>query len=502
MIALDSKPVDHLVSTIFIITASAVVTLAVLIAGITCNQAFALALTLIVLTLWWYNRVNGLITGLIFFVTKAFFVRVAFAFDYVMSTTGRDLLSITPAIVLASLILFQLFEHYSSGERILSGRTRLLLGSFSIFCVLSVLNPANTVINGLAGLERNILPNMLIFLTASFIFRSQSDLQKLVKVMMLVGVASCLYAVGQYINGAYPWELPWLQQVEFKDSFRSLTVGLRGIELRVFSLFYGYMDFTFTNVLIFAMAISCGRSWSLGWRRVRVVYVVAWFIILLLTLERMPMLMSLVAAVVTYYYQGNALRRRVVIGSTAVVVSVLIIGLNLSGSYLKSTGVAKLIRIAELANPFAAGSIQDRVNTNWTPTLDLIETHPLGVGIGYGSYTIASGSVASTGLWMGPHNELLQKALETGLPGAMLFLLLLISMIQDARTANGSGGILRLFGSGMLATSVAFWICAIVNLPFCGAPGLAYWTFAGAMIGVLSRRQFPAKLPSRLHEST
>ena len=34
----------------------------------------------------------------------------------------------------------------------------------------------------------------------------------------------------------------------------------------------------------------------------------------------------------------------------------------------------------------------------------------------------------------------------------------------------------------MLSGTIAFWICGLVNLPFCGASGLVYWSLAGSAL--------------------
>ena len=472
------------------ILATMSVSLLLLVRGITCNQAFALALTLVVLTIWQRDKLNGTLAAIFLFLTKALFVRIAFAIDFGLNGNGGfDLLGITPALLLSALVAWQLYLDIASGKRVFRGSTSILLGIFCLISALSILSPANSLFNGLAGFERVVMPNMMILLLVASVVRDVSDVERITKSLLALGLVSCLYAIGQFVLGAYPWEVAWLREVAFKDASQGLTIGLRGLELRIFSVFYGYMDFTFTNVLIFAMVLACGGSWSQSWHRLRWFYAFAWFAVLILSLERMPLLMSLISAIVIYYIRSNQSRRKIVFGSAVVVLLTLILILNVAAPILRDTGAAKLIRLAEMANPLSASSLADRARRNWAPTLEIVKAHSLGVGVGYGSQTMATESVRDSGLWMGPHNELLQKALETGLPGALVFLLLLISVFRDGlkglKTHRKTAGI----AAGMIGTTIVFWVCGVVNLPFVGAAGLVYWSMAGALVAVTPGRE-------------
>ena len=466
-----------------VVILAAAVSIILLVRGITCNQALAVMLTLVVLTIWQRDKLSGVVAAIFFFLVKPLFVRVAFAVDYhLCGSGGFDMLAITPALLISALIALQLYLDVASGKRIFADRTRILLGIFCGISFLSIFNPANSLFNGFAGFERVAMPNMMILFLVASLVRDSRDIDRIVKALLVLGLVSCTYAIGQFALGAYPWETDWLREVAFADSPHGLTVGLRGIELRIFSVFYGYMDFTFTNVLIFALALAYRAEWNARWRRAQVIYSLTWLAILILSLERMPLLMSLVAATVIYYLHSDRRRRKIILGSGICATLALVFTLNVAAPILRDTGASKLIRFAEMANPFSASSLADRARRNWAPTLQIVGANPLGVGVGYGSQTLATASVAESGLWMGPHNELLQKALETGLPGALAFLVLLISIFRDGMARLKSRRPEALFAAGMLAVTVAFWICGIVNLPFVGASGLTYWALAGALM--------------------
>jgi hypothetical protein len=454
--------------------------------GVTCNQALAVILSMIVITLWMYDRVNGIIAGIVFYMVKAFFLRLAFAIDFNSSGSGGfDLLGITPALLLSALIAWQIYSDIASGKPVLIGRTRILLAILCGLSFLSVFNPSNTLIVGLGGLVRNVIPNMMILFAVASLFSSEEHTGRFVKTMMVVGLISCVYAVGQFWLGLYPWETVWFNEVAFKDGVAGwLTIGLRGLEFRLFSVFYGYMDFFFSNVLIFAMALAMRQDQSVPWNRMRKACMAAWIVVLLLSLERMPMLMTAVVVLTVAYLRGNARRKKLLVWGTVGIIAFGVIGLNVAAPVLRGTGATKFARLAEMANPLHASSIADRVERKWKPTLATIASNPMGVGIGYGSSSRANTIAAETGLHVEPHNELLQKTLELGVPGGMVYLLLLISVYRDARKAGSAHGSRRVIGFTVIGGSLAFWICGMVNVPFSGANGLLFWALTGAVVAI------------------
>ncbi|HEX2896702.1 MAG TPA: hypothetical protein VHP63_01450, partial [candidate division Zixibacteria bacterium] len=160
------------------------------------------------------------------------------------------------------------------------------------------------------------------------------------------------------------------------------------------------------------------------------------------------------------------------------------------------TGAHTLIRLAELTNPLAAGSIEDRLNKNWGPTFGTIASNPLGVGIGFGSQTRAKSIAQRTSFYIEPHNELLQKTLETGVIGGILYLLLLISVFRDSIRLGRFSSRIRRLGIGFAAATVGFWLCGMVNVPFSGSSGLLYWALAGMVLTQCENRLKSFQIPS------
>jgi O-antigen ligase len=459
--------------------------LAMLATVITVNQTLAIFLSMIILTVYLFDRFAGMIAGVVLFAVKALFVRIAYSIDIGLGRSGFDLLGIAPALLLAALVGGVIITDYLGGRRLGRDKTRILMILFAGVSFLSIFNPANSPLVGLAGFERNIMPNMLVIFMAAALVTGEIEIDKLVKSLLVLGLVSTVYAIGQYLMVLYPWEMDWYRRIAFDQGLSGwLTIGLRGIEFRVFSIFYGYMDFFFTNVIIFGLALAFKDRLTGNWRKVRKLYFISWLAILSLSVERMPFIMSVIIILAYSFLRSSNIKRRKILIRGSLAVGVIYGILVFATPYLESTGAANLIRLAELANPFSAHSIDDRMENKWGPSLATINANPMGVGIGYGSQTKAKGQAEQGGFFVQPHNELIQKVLETGFIGGVIFLLLLIFTYRDflaIRAFDNSG---FCFGAGMAAITLSFWICGLVNLPFSGTSGLVYWTMAGAALGL------------------
>jgi O-antigen ligase len=466
--------------------------------GINFNQALAIAFTLAVLTLWLFDKFAGTLGAIIFFITKSFWVRIAFAIDSRISDSpGPDLLGITPALLISGLILIQLIFEYSKGSKLCADKAHGLLFAFCAISFLSIFNPASSPLIGLAGFERNIMPNMAILFLTATLAQSRENIAKLLKAFLVLGVISTIYAIGQYFSGLYPWETDWFRQLAFNDGLSGrLTIGLRGIEFRIFSIYYGYMDYFFSTVLIYALVESHKDIFIGAWRKLRVLFILSWFAILILSLERMPIVMTLMVSMAIYYFNSGQTRRRRIIWITVGAVVSVYATLIIAGPFLQATGADKLIRMAEMANPLDAESINDRIMNKWQPALEIIKSNPLGVGIGYGSQTKAN-DISKSDLFIQPHNELIQKTLETGILGGLLYLLLLLYLLRDFIALGKSDSVGRKFGLALAVVSLSFFLCGLVNLPFSGASGILFWALAGVALGQKKKIQL---IPSKPFE--
>lgn len=467
---------------------STVLVLGILLIEITLNQGLAIVFGITILTIWQYDKVYGLTAALVFFLIKPFWLRLAYHVDSsVNGSLGFDLLGLTPALIIIGFIITHCFVAIASNKRLCPDGTRRWLMVFSVISFVSIFYPTNDLIVGLGGFERNILPNMLILFLAADIFKSQRDIRVLLYTLLWVGIVSVLYGLGQFIVGIYPWEVKWFQEVAFAQNTAGwLTIGLRGIEFRIFSLFYYRTDFYFTNVLIFTLFYA-GNMFSNGWaRRLKYFYYLIWFVMMLITFERTPFIMTLVAMAAVFLFQTTPRRRKIFLTGAAALFIGSYTALAIGESYLRNSGVGSLIRLAEMTNPLEAVSIHDRADNYWGPSIEHIKENPMGLGIGQGSETKASGRVSLTDTGnIRTHNEILQKALETGIIGAVAFIILMISVFRDSLRLRRFSSDFNWFGSGMAAVTLVFCLGSMITLTFSGGRGLVYWTLAGIVLAML-----------------
>ena len=469
---------------------STALVLGILLLEITLNQGLAIVFGITILTIWQYDKVYGLSAALVFFLIKPFWLRLAYHVDSsINGSPGFDLLGLTPALLIVGFIITHCCVIIGSNRRLCPDGTRRWLMVFTVISFASIFYPTNDLIVGLGGFERNVLPNMLILFLAADIFKSQRDIRILLCTLLWVGIVSVLYGLGQFMVGIYPWEVKWFQEVAFAQNTAGwLTIGLRGIEFRIFSIFYYRTDFYFTNVLIFTL-LYAGNMFSAGPARwLKYLYYLIWIVMMLITLERTPFIMSMLAVAVVFLFQTTPRRRKIFLIS----VGVLLIGsystLVLGESYLKNSGVSSLIRLAELTNPLEAGSIHDRADNYWGPSIEHIKENPMGLGIGQGSGTKASGRVSLTATGnIRTHNEILQKALETGILGVVAFIILMITVFRDSLRLRRLSPEFSWLGTGVASVTLVFCLSSMITLTFSGGRGLVYWTLAGIVLAMLKQ---------------
>jgi O-antigen ligase len=454
--------------------------------NISLNQALALICCLTIFTAWLYDKQFAVILALTFDMVKPLLIRISFAFDFNQNaSSGFDLLGIAPTLILVVLILSEFCRRYIAGEQIFPDTPRQLLLVFTIIAFLSIFNPANSVLVGLGGFQRNIFPNMLILLLTASIFKTWDDFQKLMKAFLVVGIISIIYGLCQYATGVLPWEKDWMLNVAFKEDVGGwMTIGMRGIEFRIYSFFYSYAAFFYINVLIFSLLLASGNTFSHRWLKLRNLYFSLWIITLFISLERMAFIMTAVSFVTISYLKGSLRKRKFIVWAMASCFIIVYGGLKIAAPFLARTGVEKLIRLAELADPLNATSMNVRRDEIWAPAIAIIASHPLGVGIGFGSATKVSALTPKWSVNVQPHNELLQKAMETGIIGAFVFLFLIISLLKTFLKLSKNKYPCSVVGVGMTAATVAFCLCGMLNLTFSGDQGLVFWAMAGVSLAI------------------
>jgi O-Antigen ligase len=432
---------------------------------------------------------NATFYSMAFLCVKPALWRLAYHLDYLHSTPPQvDLFRFSAGLYLAALCVIVISKRLIENRRSLRHKLDLTIAIFIGVYAVSIFNPHNSPIAGLAGFERNIFPTVAVFFLAGEVMRSKDDLIAFVKVIAVTALVTTLYGLKHTFSGIWGFETTAFDDLFAREGFDGwLTIGIKGIEFRTFSTFFGYMEFTFTLALWGIILIGDKfQRLSKRWRALRWVTAFAMIALLSLSLERTPILMIIAGLMTAWYIRSSKKQRSRIALTSAIVVFSIVTGLALFERQLEETGVAKLERIAELGDPSKATSIQDRVDRMWKPTLRIIAANPLGVGAGYGSQTAATAKSSGSGYLTQPHNELMQKALEAGWLGAALFGFIIVMMFRELKRLSETSVDTHLkrltaLGCGIV---VAFALCAQINLPFSGAQGIFFWFVTGSLISV------------------
>ena len=469
--------------------AIAIIATGIVTAGVSFNALFfVLSFTGLALATLSSLR-NGALYALAYMCVKPAYWRLAYHLDKSYSLAPQfDILRYSAGLFLGLICAVYLAQLVIEGGKLTRTKLGLVALMFVGINAVSIFNPQSGLFLGLAGFERNIFPTFFVFFVARDVIRNRDDYLAFLKVTLGIGLLTLLYGLKHSVSGVFGFETTFLTDFFSQRGYDGwLTIGINGVEFRNFSTFFGYMEFTFTLAL-WAIVISIFKpETDQRWLRIgKRLFLVLTVVVLALTMERTPTLMVIGGALYGAYVLSSKRRKKQVLVVCAIVVAVIIGTISVFERQLEESGIAKLQRLAEVSDPSKASSIEDRVHRMWIPTLNIIASNPMGVGIGYGSETIASEAVSGSSYRVQPHNEILQKALETGLPGAGLLVALLVMIWRTLRhhAEQVSERWLRRALAAGCGVTLAFVLCAQINLPYSGAQGVYFWFLTGALVGL------------------
>lgn len=446
----------------------------------------ALALTGLIVSLAASLR-TGALFAMLYYCIKPAYGRLAYHLDATFGAHPTvDALRYSGGLFLAAICLIIIAKHIHEQRSFISSKLDMALALFIGLNFLSIFNPHNSLFNGLAGFERNVFPTVFLFFVGKEAIRTTEDLKVMIKAFGAVALFTTLFGLKHAFGGVFGFETAFFNDYFAQAGFDGwLTIGLNGVEFRNFSTFFGYMEFTFTLALWIVLLLALKADLvSPRWIRYKWLFGVLSIGLLALTMERTPIMMVIVGLLGAWFTLSDRRKRKKIALYSGAVLATIIVVTAVFQRQLEVTGIAKLQRLAEMADPSQASSIEDRMDRMWKPTMAIIAANPMGVGVGYGSETIARGSAG--GFHVQPHNEFLQKALESGIPGATLFAFVIWNLFIRLKTLSESANDKLIksataVGCGIL---IAFVACAQVNLPFSGAQGCFFWFVSGALISV------------------
>lgn len=226
---------------------------------------------------------------------------------------------------------------------------------------------------------------------------------------------------------------------------------------------------------------------------------------LLLTQSRTSLVAVAVALVLVCLLSGRRGWNLLAVGVIGVVVALLVIGATRTMDVFIYAG----------ANSWAS-VIGPRMRLWEQAWFALREFWPLGMGLGV-FYTIAphlfpqvplSEAVQLPPAAADAHNLYLQTALDFGLPGLLLFLLILVlALAQLARLLRrgGARGLSRAWVIGALGAAVAYLLYSVTDaVAFGSLSGVAFWFWLGMVMATTAdkrgRQAVPATLNGRLQK--
>lgn len=435
---------------------------------------------------------SGALFGLLFFCVKPAIWRLAYHLDSGAGTFPTvDMLRYSGGLFLALICAIVIIKCIVERKSFVRTKLDMALALFVLISAASIFNPHTSLFLGLAGFERNIFPTLFLFFVGREVVQSERDYERFIKIVSIFALVTLAYGLKHSLSGLWGFEQTYFSDKYFAEGLEGwLTIGIKGIEFRTFGAFFGYMEFTFTAALWGTLLLSHDYSrMGTRWRIIKWIVGALLVALLMSSLERTPMLMIIFGLLSVWYVKSDRRRRRKILVTSMAVISVIVVVATLFQRQLEETGVAKLQRLAEIANPSSAISIQDRVDRMWKPTIRIIANNPLGVGSGYGSETVAIAGAQGSQFAVQPHNEFMQKALEYGWFGALLFALVLLMIFRRLMASTGltANRVLINAAAGGCGVLVAFILCGMVNLPFSGASGSFFWFTSGAIVSLTDR---------------
>lgn len=384
------------------------------------------------------------------------------------------------------------------------GRLRLARTPVDVIMILYL---AWLVVTGIYALNRPLWLDQLVlqfcgaafFYLVVFYFRGYSDIESLMFYMLIpVFFVGALAVLDLQAKSFFPWD--FLLVNRYYSIFEML--GVEGLPPGSWEgNFDGRVSASFGNpvylagwvVLLLPAAFAVCRESSSALRRiVSLCSVLVLLFLLIATFTRSAWAAAALGAVVFFVLNrrrrtpASAAKAGMIIISAALLVFILFFARQ--GAINPNYSVAE--RVTSI---FEAGDRSQLQRTLiWKTSLRTIADRPL-LGTGAGNYRVFhpwyQTAFLDDDFWRQyasfpdrVHNEFLEMAAETGLPGLALYALLLLSVIRMGKKAAGRGGAAGGLAAGIIAGFAALLFYALFQFPMHIVPVHSYfWLMAGAL---------------------
>jgi hypothetical protein len=316
--------------------------------------------------------------------------------------------------------------------------------ALAVLVVLQAFNPLLPSIGyGLTGARPIAVPLLLIVAVASG-HLNRRDERVLIAVALIGWLVNVFFAGRQLLVGFTGAELHWVESTR--------ATYLVGEQVRLLGATRSNQDFAFMVAVAFpavcAAALAPGRS--LRWRVGFGLLTFATFGVLVGSLVRSGLVGGVLGAVVVAaaVTHGRHARRRLVV-SAAVLVAVvwLVATFGLDVGLSKNQSETLTSRVTSVFTPNQDYSFQQRQTKVWPHVIHEIGIYPLGAGAGSAGPLTQSQEDAPLGQLV-PDNGYLLMAIEFGLPGLALFIVVLGLLIAELWRGARKGEVMAAAGMG------------------------------------------------------
>jgi O-antigen ligase len=451
------------------------------------DYAFTLCVTAIFLFILAKSFRVAVIFGIIYFLVKAFLWRILFYLNYSFNGTilETNIFLTTGGFFLAILFGVYLFKRiFITKSKIIEFPLDRYILIYMGFCTLQIFNPGVTLLQGLAGFEKQVVPTMAMYFLARDVFRDKTDLQRFFRIFVIYVIIALSYGLYQQLFGLPEIDNTWFSLQGIHEAQNWFLYGPKGPELRVFSLSGTEFDFLFPIIALVALKagllLQCKEFKQEKLTFLLFALLLTFFIFAIPRTAIAGVLIGVVSAL-TFAGSSKKLVRNIVI--LAVIVSFTFMPIRNLASTLKLTGIQKHVRLAELVNPLQAETMQRRREDQWRQAVNVGLRNLFGVGLGSGSYSRVTVGERNV-FFLGAHSEYLTRLVELGFPGLLLFILLLFSIFMEMiyRFKNSQDPFYQGLIKGIFGVLIAYSAIGIADIPLShGASSIFFWFLVGIL---------------------
>ena len=447
------------------------------------NYNLNVSLSFGLLFLYFFVVLSDFKLGIILFLIASYFLPVLMRVIYGIERTlpDRNLLAALPDVFLFVLVFVFFIRILCRKQKFIQINFDKYILVFIAWNILQIFNPYKSLGVGMYGARSVLLPMGMYFVAREF-FTSKEDVKKFLYVILACSIIDMVYGLYQCFFGFTPFDTAYIK--DFPDVRRVMIWedfgGYEGFN-KIFSVSGGSYNL-FYPLAFFALLLMNIRSRSFrgGYGIIKCIFVLSFVVLLTFGRERTPIAMLLIGIVLSNLEFNSAkkfLKRLIVSG---VIIGSIAISLHFLKQPLIRTGKYEYYRLAELGTPLEARTMKSRRIIQWEKALDTIGSHVL-FGTGLGTGTETTQTMRESALIVTPHNWYLKVALETGLIGFILFIVLLFRMfilfIQHLRRMGDQlyHGLVK----GMLAATAAILVMGFANIPLEYHLGIFFWFLVG-----------------------